>query len=61
MTESTRVSPKEISAKWGKLSEAEATAIKNPEALSAQLVKSYGRDKPGADAEVKAWMAGRTF
>jgi hypothetical protein len=61
MTGSTQISAKDISSKWGKFSEAEAGAIKNVEALTAQVVKSYSRDKAAADAEVKAFMAGRTF
>ena len=61
MTGSTQISAKDISLKWGKFSEAEAGAIKSAEALSVQLVKSYGRVKAAADAEVKAFMLGRTF
>ncbi len=61
MTSSTHVSAKDISAKWGKLTEVEASAIKNVDSLSAQVAKSYNFDKPKADAEVKAFMAGRTF
>jgi hypothetical protein len=61
MTGSTQVTAKEISSKWGKLTEAEASSIKNLDSLSAQVAKSYNLDKPKADAEVKAWMAGRTF
>ncbi len=60
MVGSPQISAKDISSKWGKFSEAEAGAIKNVEALSA-LVKSYGREKVAADAEVKAVMLGRTF
>lgn len=61
MTGSTQVTAKEISSKWGKFTEAEASAIRNLDGLSAQVAKSYNLDKPKADAEVKAWMAGRTF
>jgi hypothetical protein len=61
MTGSTQISAKDISSKWGKFSEAEAGAIKNVEALTAQVVKSYSRDRAAADAEVKAFMVGRTF
>ena len=61
MTGSIQISAKDISLKWGKFSEAEAGAIKDVEALTAQVVKSYGRDKTAADAEVKAFMLGRTF
>ena len=61
MTGLNRVTAKEISTKWGKLSETEASSIKNFDGLSAQVAKSYNLDKSKADAEVKAWMAGRTF
>jgi hypothetical protein len=61
MTSSTQVTAKEISSKWGKLSESEASSIKSFDSLSAQVAKSYNLGKPQADAEVKAWMAGRTF
>jgi len=61
MTVSTRISAKELSAKWSKFSDAEAGAIKNVETLTAQVVKTYSRDKTAADAEVKAFMVGRTF
>jgi hypothetical protein len=62
MTGSTHISAKEISSKWSKVSETEASGIKNFDSLSAQVAKSYNLDKAMmADAEVKAWMAGRTF
>ena len=61
MTGSTHISAKDISSKWSKVSETEASAIKNFDSLSEQVAKSYNLDKPKADAEVKAWMAGRTF
>ena len=61
MTGSTHISAKDISSKWGKLSEAEASAVKSFDSLSAQVAKSYNLDKAKAEAEVKTWMAGRTF
>jgi hypothetical protein len=61
MTASTHVSAKDISSKWSKFSDSEAAAIKSTEGLSAQVVKTYSLDKAKADAEVKTWMAGRTF
>jgi hypothetical protein len=61
MTALNHISAKDISLKWSKVSEAEAGAIKNVEALTAQVVKSYGRDRTAAEAEVKTFMAGRSF
>jgi hypothetical protein len=61
MTSSTQISAKDLSSKWAKFSDSEASAIKNVEALTAQVVKTYGRGKIAADAEVKAFMVGRTF
>jgi len=61
MAESARITARDISSRWGKFSEAEAGAIKSVEALTAQLVKSYNREKGAAEAEVKAFMSGRTF
>jgi hypothetical protein len=55
------VTAKEISSKWGKFTDAEASPIKNFDSLSAQVAKSYNLKKPKAPAEVKAWMIGRTF
>jgi hypothetical protein len=56
-----RVLSKDISAKWPKLTSAEAENLKTPEALSAQVMKSYSLPKEQAEADVKAWLAGRTF
>ena len=61
MSAINRVYSKDISAKWPKLSAAEADALKTPEALSAQVMKSYSLPKEQAEADVKAWLAGRTF
>jgi hypothetical protein len=57
--ETIRVSPQDISAKWTKLTPAAAEALKSPEALSAQIMKSYSLSKDQADSDVKAWLAGR--
>lgn len=59
--ETIRVSPQDISAKWPKLTPAEAGAPKTPEALSAQVMKSYSLSKDQAEADVKEWLAGRSF
>jgi len=51
----------DIYAKWAKVTQSEAAAIKNVDSLSAQVQKSYGFDKVKADAEVRAFMGARTF
>ena len=61
MTNPTRVSATDIASKWSKVTHPEAAAIKNVEGLSVQVQKSYGFDKAKADAEVKQFMADRTF
>jgi hypothetical protein len=61
MTNSNQISSKDICNKWTKFTVAEADALKTPENLSAQLMKSYNLPKAQAEAEVKAWLAGRTF
>ena len=61
MSNSNRVSARDISSKWAKVTHPEAVAIKNVAALSAQVQKSYGFDKAKADAEVKQFMGDRTF
>jgi hypothetical protein len=57
----TKILAKDIHAKWSKLNEADLTHVKSHEALSALLVKGYALDKTKADADVTAWMAGRSF
>jgi hypothetical protein len=57
----TKVFAKDIHAKWSKLNDADLANVKSHDALSALLVKAYGLDKAKADAEVTAWMAGRSF
>jgi hypothetical protein len=61
MSNPNQVSAKDISAKWAKVTQSEADAIKNTDGLSAQVQKSYGFDKAKADAEVKQFMGARTF
>jgi hypothetical protein len=61
MTNQNRVSVDEISAKWAKVTQSEAAAIKSVDGLSAQLQKSYGFDLVKADADVKQFMGSRTF
>jgi len=55
------VSAQDISAKWSKVTQNEAAAIRNVDSLSTQVQKSYGLDKAKADAEVKQFMGARTF
>ena len=57
----TKIHSKDIHAKWSKLNEAELTHVKSHDALSALVVKGYGLEKAKADADVTAWMAGRSF
>jgi excinuclease UvrABC nuclease subunit len=61
MTSSNHVSAQDISAKWSKVTQNEAAAIRNVDSLSTQVQKSYGLDKAKADAEVKQFMGARTF
>ncbi len=56
-----KILAKDIHAKWGKLTEADVAAVKTHDALSALVVKAYSIEKTKADADVTAWMAGRTF
>jgi hypothetical protein len=57
----TKILAKDIHVKWSKLNEADLTNVKSHYALSALVVKGYGFDKAKADADVTAWMAGRSF
>jgi hypothetical protein len=57
----TKILTKDIHDKWSKLNEADLTNVKSHDALSALVVKGYGFDKAKADADVTAWMAGRSF
>ena len=57
----TKILAKDIHAKWSKLNEADLTYVKSRDALSALVVKGYNLDKAKADADVTAWMAGRSF
>lgn len=61
MTSTNQVAAKDITQRWPKFTQAEADALKSPENLSAQVMKTYNMPKLQADADVKAWLAGRTF
>jgi hypothetical protein len=54
----TKILANEIQAKWSKLNSSE---VKSHDALSALVAKAYSLDKAKADADVTAWMAGRSF
>jgi hypothetical protein len=56
-----KIVPKDIHAKWGKLTEAELANVKSHSALSALVGKAYSLDKAKADSDVTAWLAGRSF
>jgi hypothetical protein len=57
----TRIQTYDILAKWSKLNQADLANVRSHEALSALVVKAYSLDKARADADVTAWMAGRSF
>jgi hypothetical protein len=57
----TKILANEIQAKWSKLNLSDLTHVKSHDALSALVVKAYSLDKVKADADVTAWMAGRSF
>jgi hypothetical protein len=57
----TKILAKDIHTKWSKLNESDLTHVKTHDELSALIVKGYGLDKAKADADVTAWMAGRSF
>ena len=57
----TKILANEIQAKWSKLNPSDLTHVKSRDALSALVVKAYSLDKAKADADVTAWMAGRSF
>jgi hypothetical protein len=61
MIGSSRVSTKEICTKWPKFTEPQAESLKSVENLSSQVAKSYNLSQAQAEADVKGWLAGRTF
>jgi hypothetical protein len=50
---------REISAKWGKFSEAELSDLKSNDELVHHLVAKYSLDQLKAQADVDAFMHGR--
>jgi hypothetical protein len=61
MTNTAKITAMDIHRKWNKVSETESAAIKNSEALVAQVSKTYGLPKEQAQSDVTAWVAGRSF
>jgi len=57
----TKILANDIHSKWSKLNVADLGNVKSHDALSAMVVKAYSLDKAKADADVTAWMAGRSF
>jgi hypothetical protein len=50
---------KEISAKWGKFSEQDLSALKNRDDVVAQIVAKYGLEKQQVQSDVDGLMKGR--
>jgi hypothetical protein len=61
MIGSNRVTTKEICVQWPKFTEPQAEGLKTFENLSAQVAKSYNLPQAQAEADVRTWLAGRTF
>jgi hypothetical protein len=57
--ETRQIVLKEISAKWGKFSEQDLSALKNKDDVVTQLVAKYGLDKQQAQSDVDSLMKGR--
>jgi len=57
----TKILAGEIHAKWSKLNLADLTHVRSHDALSALVAKAYSLEKAKADADVTAWMVGRSF
>jgi hypothetical protein len=57
----TKILANEIQAKWSKLNPSDLTQVRSHDALSTLVAKAYNLDKVKADADVTAWMAGRSF
>jgi hypothetical protein len=49
----------EISAKWGKFSEQDLSALKNKDDVVVQIVAKYGYDKQQVQRDVDSLMKGR--
>ena len=59
--ETRQIILKEITAKWGKFSEHDLSALKNTDDLVTQLAAKYSLDKVQAKSDVDAMMKGRSL
>jgi hypothetical protein len=57
----TKIQITDICTKWSKLNRADLANVRSHDALSALVATAYSLDKAHADADVTAWMVGRTF
>ena len=57
--EAKQILLKDISSRWGKLSEQELDALKSTDDLVTQIVAKYSIDKAKAQSDVDAVMKGR--
>ena len=57
----TKIQVNDIRAKWSKLNQADLANVRTHDARSALGEKAYSLDKARADADVTAWMTGRSF
>jgi len=58
-TETRKIVLKEISAKWGKFSEQDLSALKNRDDVVTQIVAKYGFEKQQVQSDVDSLMKGR--
>jgi len=56
-----RISVPDIRQRWGKLDEAELTAIKSRSDLVRQIQAKYGLNELQAETNVDVWTNGRRF
>jgi hypothetical protein len=60
-TAASKISAKEIHAKWEKISEQEASGMKVTDDLVAQVQAKYSLSPDQAQRDVSAWANGRGF
>jgi hypothetical protein len=58
---SQKISAKEIHAKWEKISDQEASGMKNKGDLVSQVQAKYSLNPEQARQQVDTWAAGRDF
>jgi hypothetical protein len=56
-----KISASDIHAKWDKISEQEASRMKNASELVAQVQAKYSLNPTQANTDVNAWTNGRSF